>query len=81
MAGIVLPNRFVRQPQYPVTLDPYWERRIAFASISGLHGGRDLVSKQRPVPGGTIAARPTVKGVASYTGSVADGLVWSSRYI
>ncbi len=75
---IPLLKRHLIQPQYSVELDPAWKDRIGFASITGLPGSQDIVSRTFPAEGSTVRRRASQKGVASYTGNVADGLVWAS---
>jgi hypothetical protein len=75
---ISLPQPHTTQPPGAVVLDRNWARRIAFASITGLNGGRELTSGLFPTVQGTVSSRASEKGRASYTGSVASGLVWSS---
>ncbi len=75
---ISLPQPHTRQPQGDVVLDRSWARRIAFVSITGINGGRDLTSGLFPTAQGTVGSRASAKGIASYTGSVSSGYVWSS---
>ncbi|PTR17493.1 hypothetical protein C8R31_101657 [Nitrosospira sp. Nsp2] len=75
---IPLLKRHLIQPQYSVELDPAWKDRVAFASITGLPGSEDIVTRSFPAEGSTVGRRPSQKGLASYTGNVAHGLVWSS---
>lgn len=75
---ILLPQPYTAQPQGGVVLDRNWARKIAFASITGVGGARDLVSGLFPTLQGTVGTRASEEGLASYTGSVSSGLVWST---
>lgn len=75
---ISLPQPLTTQPQGGVVLDRNWARKIAFASITGVNGAADHITGLFPTFQGTVGSRPAEKGVASYTGSVTSGLVWST---
>jgi hypothetical protein len=74
--GIIVPGRrLVTQPQYLAPLDARWKGKVNFVSVTGLPGAQDRVSKQ--FPASTVLRQATPKGLASYTGSGTNGLVWS----
>jgi hypothetical protein len=75
LAEIILPRRFKAQPQYAAPLDAKWKGKVNFVSVTGLPGAQDRVSKKFPVS--AVLRQATPKGLASYTGSGTNGLVWS----
>jgi hypothetical protein len=73
------PGQTAEPPLSHRDLSEKWAKRIAFASITGLNGTIDLVSRIKPVEGATVGRKGTDRGMlSSYTGNVAQGLVWST---